>query len=86
MDLAFHLIAVFFHAPGQHRLQLLAQLVHRQLREHLGSLVRHGGVVVAPYSLMGRDKTGQHFDEHLLALGVLDEQADGVAHRDELLP
>jgi hypothetical protein len=32
------------------------------------------------------DKTGQHFDEHLLALGVLDEQADGVAHRDELLP
>jgi hypothetical protein len=26
---------VIFHAPGQHRRQLLAQLVHRQLRQHL---------------------------------------------------
>ena len=33
-----------------------------------------------------RDKTGQHLDEHLLALGVLEKQADGVAHIDELLP
>jgi hypothetical protein len=33
--LAFHLIPVIFHAPGQHRRQLLAQLVHRQLRQHL---------------------------------------------------
>ncbi len=53
---------------------------------YLDSLVSHGGVVFAPYFPMGRDKTGQHFDEHLLALGVLDEQADGVAHCDELLP
>jgi hypothetical protein len=35
---------------------------------------------------MRRDKTGQHLDEHLLALGVLEKQADGVAHIDELLP
>ena len=53
---------------------------------YLGSLVSHRGVVVSPDLPMCCDKTGQHFDEHLLALGVLDEQADGVAHRDELLP
>jgi len=53
---------------------------------YLGSLVSYRGVVVSPDLPMCCDKTGQHFDEHLLALGVLDEQADGVAHRDELLP
>ena len=53
---------------------------------YLGSLVGHGVVFVSPDFPMCCDKTGQHFDEHLLALGVLDEQADGVAHRDELLP
>jgi len=53
---------------------------------YLGSLVGHGVVFVSPDFPMCCDKTGQHFDEHLLALGVLDEQVDGVAHRDELLP
>ena len=52
---------------------------------YLGSLVSHQ-CVVAPDLPIGGDKTGQHFDEHLLALGVFDEQVDGVAHRDELLP
>ena len=53
---------------------------------YLGSLVGHGVVFVSPDFPMCCDKTGQHFDEHLLALGVFDEQVDGVAHRDELLP
>ena len=70
----------------QHRHHLLAELVNGQLREHLGSLVSHGGVVIAPYFPIRRDKTGQHLDEHLLAIGVLEKQADGVAHIDELLP
>jgi hypothetical protein len=84
--LALHLIAALFQALGQHRCHLLAKLVHGQLREHLGSLVSHRGVVIAPDFPMRRDKTGQHLDEHLLALGVLEKQADGVAHIDELLP
>ena len=51
---------------------------------YLYSLVNHGGVVVAPDFPICGDKTGQHFDEHLQALGVLDEQADRAADRYEL--
>ena len=51
---------------------------------YLYSLVNHGGVVFSPHFPICCDKTGEHFDEHLQALGVVDEQADGAAHRDEL--